>query len=228
MASSSVQADLARAARHVRPGLHRDHQGHSPRRSLTERKRRDRRPQQPRPHHHRASAAVVTSSATASSTSSATRSACRPRSRRSSTTRTARRASRSCTTPTARSATSSPRRPEGRRHGDLVEPQRRHQARQLRCRSGSSRSARRSTTSSCKIGGGAQIVRSAGAGAQLMAKEGDWAQVRLPSGEVRRVHLDCRATIGQVGNIEHANIHVRQGRPYALARAAARTTAASR
>ena len=47
------------------------------------------------------------------------------------------------------------------------------------------------------------MVRSAGAGAQLMAKEGDWAQVRLPSGEVRRVHVRCRATIGQVGNVEH-------------------------
>ena len=42
--------------------------------------------------------------------------------------------------------------------------------------------------------------------AQLMAKEGDWGQVRLPSGEVRKVHLDCRATIGQVGNIEHGSV----------------------
>ncbi len=57
-----------------------------------------------------------------------------------------------------------------------------------------------------KIGAGGQLVRSAGAGAQLMAKEGDWAQVRLPSGEVRRVHMSCRATIGQVGNLDHANI----------------------
>ena len=57
-----------------------------------------------------------------------------------------------------------------------------------------------------KIGAGGQLVRSAGVGAQLMAKEGDWGQVRLPSGEVRRVHLDCRATIGQVGNIEHATM----------------------
>ena len=57
-----------------------------------------------------------------------------------------------------------------------------------------------------KIAGGGQIARSAGVGAQLMAKEGDWAQVRLPSGEVRRVHLNCRATIGQVGNLDHGNI----------------------
>jgi large subunit ribosomal protein L2 len=58
------------------------------------------------------------------------------------------------------------------------------------------------------IHGGAKLVRSAGAGAQLMAKEGDWAQVRLPSGEVRKVHLDCRATVGQVGNIEHNSVSV--------------------
>lgn len=54
-----------------------------------------------------------------------------------------------------------------------------------------------------KIHAGAQLVRSAGVGAQVLAKEGDWGQIRLPSGEVRRVHLDCRATIGQVGNVEH-------------------------
>jgi large subunit ribosomal protein L2 len=59
-----------------------------------------------------------------------------------------------------------------------------------------------------KIGGGAQMVRSAGSGAQLMAKEGDWGQVRLPSAEVRLVHLDCRATVGQVGNVEHSSVHV--------------------
>jgi large subunit ribosomal protein L2 len=57
-----------------------------------------------------------------------------------------------------------------------------------------------------KIGRGGQMVRSAGAGAQLMAKEGVYAQVRLPSSEVRRVHVDCMATIGQVGNLEHSNI----------------------
>jgi large subunit ribosomal protein L2 len=57
-----------------------------------------------------------------------------------------------------------------------------------------------------KIGGGGQMVRSAGSAAQLMAKEGAFAQVRLPSGEVRKVHLDCYATIGQVGNIDHSNI----------------------
>jgi large subunit ribosomal protein L2 len=57
-----------------------------------------------------------------------------------------------------------------------------------------------------QIGGGGQIGRSAGASVTLMAKEGDWAQIRLPSGEVRKVHVDCRATIGSVGNGEHANV----------------------
>ena len=55
-------------------------------------------------------------------------------------------------------------------------------------------------------GKGGQIVRSAGGTAQLVAKEGDYAQVKLPSGEVRRVHVDCKATIGQIGNIEHKNV----------------------
>jgi large subunit ribosomal protein L2 len=55
-------------------------------------------------------------------------------------------------------------------------------------------------------GRGAQLVRSAGAAAQLMAKEGNMAQVRLPSGEYRRIRMECKATIGQVGNIDHANI----------------------
>ena len=48
----------------------------------------------------------------------------------------------------------------------------------------------------------------AGVGAQLMAKEGSWAQVRLPSGEVRLVHVECMATLGQVGNPEHATISI--------------------
>ena len=57
-------------------------------------------------------------------------------------------------------------------------------------------------------GRGAQLVRSAGNAGQLMAKEGDFAQVRLPSGEVRMVRIDCRATIGQVGNIDFENISI--------------------
>jgi len=57
-------------------------------------------------------------------------------------------------------------------------------------------------------GKGAQLVRSAGVAAQLMAKENDMATVRLPSGEMRKVRMDCYATIGQVGNIDHANVHI--------------------
>ena len=57
-------------------------------------------------------------------------------------------------------------------------------------------------------GKGAQLVRSAGVSAQLMAKEGDLATVRLPSGEYRKVRMNCMATIGQVGNIDHANVHI--------------------
>lgn len=57
-------------------------------------------------------------------------------------------------------------------------------------------------------GRGGQLVRSAGTSAQLMAKDGEMAQVRLPSGEVRYVRMNCRATIGQVGNIDHENIHI--------------------
>ncbi len=57
-------------------------------------------------------------------------------------------------------------------------------------------------------GRGGQIVRSAGVAAQLMAKEGLMAQVRLPSGEVRLVRMNCKATIGQVGNIDHENIQI--------------------
>ncbi len=57
-------------------------------------------------------------------------------------------------------------------------------------------------------GRGGQLVRSAGNSAQLMAKEGDYAQVRLPSGEVRMIRTNCRATIGQVGNIDYENISI--------------------
>ena len=59
-----------------------------------------------------------------------------------------------------------------------------------------------------KPGKGGQMVRSAGNGAQLMAKEGQFASVRLPSGEVRKIRLECRATIGEVGNLDHQNIQI--------------------
>ncbi|MBQ1580715.1 MAG: 50S ribosomal protein L2 [Firmicutes bacterium] len=59
-----------------------------------------------------------------------------------------------------------------------------------------------------KPGKGAQLCRAAGNGAQLMAKEGSYAQVRLPSGEVRKIAMNCRATIGEVGNIDHELISI--------------------
>jgi large subunit ribosomal protein L2 len=55
-------------------------------------------------------------------------------------------------------------------------------------------------------GEGGKLVRSAGSSAQLMAKEGDYAQVRMPSGEVRKILMVCRATIGQLGNLDHENV----------------------
>ena len=57
-------------------------------------------------------------------------------------------------------------------------------------------------------GKGGQMVRSAGGAAQLLSKEGEYVQVRLPSGEVRKVHIDCMATIGQLGNLDHENVTV--------------------
>ena len=59
-----------------------------------------------------------------------------------------------------------------------------------------------------KIGKGAQLARSAGTFAQLMAKEGKYAQVKLPSSEVRMILMDCKATIGQVGNVDHENVSI--------------------
>jgi large subunit ribosomal protein L2 len=59
-----------------------------------------------------------------------------------------------------------------------------------------------------KPGKGGQLVRSAGGAAQLIAKEGNYATLRLPSGEMRMIHLECRATVGQVGNLDHENIKI--------------------
>lgn len=59
-----------------------------------------------------------------------------------------------------------------------------------------------------EIGRGGVMVRSAGTSAQLMAKEGNYATIRMPSGEMRLVHLECMATIGQVGNIDHQNVRI--------------------
>lgn len=57
-------------------------------------------------------------------------------------------------------------------------------------------------------GRGAQMVRSAGASAQLAAREGDYAQIKLPSGEIRMIHVECTASIGSVGNVQHQNIKI--------------------
>jgi len=68
-------------------------------------------------------------------------------------------------------------------------------------------------------GKGAQLVRGAGGAAQLLAREEDYALVRLPSGEVRRIHADCMATIGQVGNVEHSQVKLgRAGRKRLMGR----------
>ncbi len=59
-----------------------------------------------------------------------------------------------------------------------------------------------------KMNKGGQLVRSAGTGAQVLAKEGDYAQIRMPSSEIRKIHLDCRATVGQIGNVDYSNISI--------------------
>ncbi len=59
-----------------------------------------------------------------------------------------------------------------------------------------------------KPGRGGKIVRSAGTAAQIMAKEGNLAHIRMPSGEIRKIHLDCRCTIGQLGNVEHETVSI--------------------
>jgi large subunit ribosomal protein L2 len=59
-----------------------------------------------------------------------------------------------------------------------------------------------------KPGKGGQLIRSAGAAGQLMAKEGDYATLKMPSGEVRRIHVNCFATVGQVGNLDHEKVSI--------------------
>lgn len=59
-----------------------------------------------------------------------------------------------------------------------------------------------------RINKGGQLARSAGTGAQILAKEGKYAQVRMPSSEIRKIHLDCRATVGQMGNLDHQNVSI--------------------
>jgi large subunit ribosomal protein L2 len=59
-----------------------------------------------------------------------------------------------------------------------------------------------------KKGKGGQIAKAAGTSAQILAKEGDYAQIRMPSSEIRKIHLDCRATVGEVGNPDHQNVSI--------------------
>jgi len=59
-----------------------------------------------------------------------------------------------------------------------------------------------------KVGKGGQIARSAGAAVQLVAKEGEYASVKMPSGEIRKINVECYATVGQVGNLDHENVSV--------------------
>ncbi len=59
-----------------------------------------------------------------------------------------------------------------------------------------------------RINKGGQLARSAGTGAQVLAKEGKYAQVRMPSSEIRKIHLNCRATVGQMGNLDHQNVSI--------------------
>ena len=148
-----------------------------------------------------ATAAAATSASTAWSTSSAPRTACRPRSRPSSTTRTATAASCCCTTTTAR------RRyilaPRSVKVGDRLQS-----GQGSEIRPGNALPLRYipvgTTVHNVELrpGQGGKMARSAGSSVQLVAKEGDFATLRLPSTEMRRVPIDCRATVGEVGNAE--------------------------
>ena len=158
-----------------------------------------------------ATRAVATSTTTAWSISCATRTASRRRSSASSTTRTARRTSRWCAMPTASAATSSRRAGWKSARRCCPAPKRRSApATRLPIRN-----IPVGSTIHCielQPGKGAQIARSAGTSATLLAREGTYAQVRLRSGEVRRIHIECRATIGEVANEEHSLRQYRQGR----------------
>ena len=150
----------------------------------------------------RATRAAATSSTTASSTSSATRTASRRRSSASSTTRTAAPTSRSCC------YADGERRYIIAPHGVAVGTELMSGV-EAPIKPGNCLPLRNipvGTTVHCVEmlpGKGAQIARSAGAAVQLLAREGVYAQLRLRSGEIRQVHVDCRATIGEVGNEEH-------------------------
>ena len=97
--------------------------------------------------------------------------------------------------------------PEGRRH-DRGRRRRSTSCRATRCRSRTSRSARMVHNVELRPGKGGQIARSAGSAVQVVAKEGDYASVKMPSGEIRKINVECLATIGQVGNVDHENVSI--------------------
>ena len=100
--------------------------------------------------------------------------------------------------------------PAGMKVGDTIVVGRRTSTscRATRCRSRTSRSARMIHNVELRPGKGGQIARSAGSSVQLVAKEGDYASVKMPSGEIRKINVDCLATIGQVGNVDHENVSI--------------------
>ena len=87
----------------------------------------------------------------------------------------------------------------------------------MRCRCELSRLGTQVHNIELQLGRGGVMVRSAGVGAQLMAKEGNYATLRMPSGEMRQVFIECLATIGQVGNLDHQNIRIGKAGAQALA-----------
>ena len=150
---------------------------------------------------------AATSARTGSSTSAGTtRTASTRRSLTSSTTRTEPRGSHCFITWTARSATSSRRRGCGQ--GDVVES-----GPNADIKPGNNLPLRNIPAGTLihavelRPGGGAKLARSAGSSIQLLGKEGAYASLRMPSGEIRRVDVRCRATVGEVGNAEQANIN---------------------
>ena len=154
----------------------------------------------------RGGAAAGTSAPIGSSISSATSTTFRRRSRRSSTTRTARRGSRSSPTPTARSGTSCS---GGLKVGDTIIA-----GDNVDILPGNTLPLKNIPLGTLihnvelRPGKGGQIARSAGSSVQLVAKEGEYASVRMPSGEIRSINMECVATIGQVGNVDHENVSI--------------------
>ena len=178
-----------------------------PERSLVDEEVLHRRPQRARPQDRPATAAAATSSATASSTSGATRTACPPSWPPSSTTPTGRAASR-CS-----HYLDGEKRyilaPRGLAVGDRLQS-----GQGSEIRPGNALPLRYipvgTTVHNIELqpGGGGKLARSAGSSVVLLAKEGAYATLRLPSTEMRRVSIDCRATIGEVGNSEHELIKI--------------------